>query len=298
MVRSTISDTQGITTTGYVGNYQEWVEGENSPTNYYHFGGRRVAMRTSAGVSYLHADQLQSTSNTTGQQTSGPEYYYPYGAKRGGSDVATPYRYTGQRWEARLGLYYYNARWYDPTMRRFAQPDTIVPEPGNPQSLNRYSYCLNNPVRYSDPTGHYTFEEDPDDPAIFSSAQVRSQYYWTHPEAAVLPPVSNAEIRRALTSLIWAPVAAVGVVAAVEVVASGASAVVGIARGVAAAAAGAVAADGDPTNEARAVLDAVGADGDPLNEVRTGTNVVYRYIEGGVTRYVGITNEILSKVVD
>jgi len=34
------------------------------------------------------------------------------------------------------------------------QPDTIVPEPGNPQALNRYSYVLNNPLRYNDPSGH------------------------------------------------------------------------------------------------------------------------------------------------
>jgi hypothetical protein len=37
---------------------------------------------------------------------------------------------------------------------RFISADPIVPEPGNPQSLNRYSYVLNNPVRYTDPTGH------------------------------------------------------------------------------------------------------------------------------------------------
>ena len=37
---------------------------------------------------------------------------------------------------------------------RFSQPDPIVPEPGNPQSLNRYAYARNNPLKYTDPTGH------------------------------------------------------------------------------------------------------------------------------------------------
>jgi len=37
---------------------------------------------------------------------------------------------------------------------RFVQADTIVPQPGNPQSLNRYAYTLNNPLKYTDPSGH------------------------------------------------------------------------------------------------------------------------------------------------
>src|SRR4030065_178356 len=53
---------------------------------------------------------------------------------------------------------YYGARWYDPVVGRFLQADTIVPSPGNPQSLNRYSYVLNNPLRYKDPSGHKTCE--------------------------------------------------------------------------------------------------------------------------------------------
>jgi len=52
------------------------------------------------------------------------------------------------------GLYYYGARWYDSSLGRFAQADTIVPSPGNPQSLNRYAYGLNNPLKYVDPSGH------------------------------------------------------------------------------------------------------------------------------------------------
>ena len=54
-----------------------------------------------------------------------------------------------------MGLYDYNARWYDPALGRFVQPDTIVPDPGNPQDLNRYSYVRNNPLKYTDSTGHW-----------------------------------------------------------------------------------------------------------------------------------------------
>jgi RHS repeat-associated protein len=58
-----------------------------------------------------------------------------------------------------IGLYFYNARYYDPALGRFVQADTIVPSPGDPQALNRYSYCLGNPVRYRDPTGRYSEDE-------------------------------------------------------------------------------------------------------------------------------------------
>jgi hypothetical protein len=52
-------------------------------------------------------------------------------------------------------LHFYQSRWYDPVVGRFLQPDSIVPEPGNPQSLNRYAYVGNNPVKHTDPSGHW-----------------------------------------------------------------------------------------------------------------------------------------------
>jgi RHS repeat-associated protein len=53
-----------------------------------------------------------------------------------------------------VGLIYMNARYYLPEIGRFISADTIVPNPANPQSHNRYSYGYNNPVKYSDPSGH------------------------------------------------------------------------------------------------------------------------------------------------
>jgi hypothetical protein len=49
----------------------------------------------------------------------------------------------------------YRARFYSPTLGRFTQPDSIVPNPTNSQSWNRLTYVNNNPVNYNDPTGHY-----------------------------------------------------------------------------------------------------------------------------------------------
>ena len=88
--------------------------------------------------------------------------YYPFGDVRwSDGTLPTDRQFTGQRLEAGLGLYDYRARYYDPAIGRFTQPDTVVPGPGHPQSLNRYSYVDNNPLRYADPSGHRTFEKDP-----------------------------------------------------------------------------------------------------------------------------------------
>jgi len=60
---------------------------------------------------------------------------------------------TGQR-DVGLGIYHYGARFYSPKIGRFLSADTIIPGYANPQNLNRFSYVRNNPVRYTDPTGH------------------------------------------------------------------------------------------------------------------------------------------------
>jgi hypothetical protein len=49
---------------------------------------------------------------------------------------------------------FYNARYYSPYLNRFVSADTIVPELGNPQAFNRYSYTINNPLKHIDPSGH------------------------------------------------------------------------------------------------------------------------------------------------
>jgi hypothetical protein len=63
-----------------------------------------------------------------------------------------------------LGLYDYNARWYDPRLGRFVQADSIVPGAGNPLAWDRYAYTLNNPVRYNDPSGYFACGDGIDDP--------------------------------------------------------------------------------------------------------------------------------------
>ncbi|NLK12396.1 MAG: DNRLRE domain-containing protein [Candidatus Phytoplasma sp.] len=65
-----------------------------------------------------------------------------------------PYRYRGYRYDNHTGLYYLNARYYDPTISRFISADSInYLDPSSSAGLNLYAYCDNNPVMYSDSEG-------------------------------------------------------------------------------------------------------------------------------------------------
>lgn len=61
--------------------------------------------------------------------------------------------FTGHEHIDELGLINMNGRMYDPLQGRFLSPDPYIQNPSNPQNYNRYSYCLNNPLKYTDPTG-------------------------------------------------------------------------------------------------------------------------------------------------
>jgi RHS repeat-associated protein len=128
-------------TTYYVGALYEYTtwNGGNSTSKYYYFGSQRVAVKQDISISYLHSDHLGSTSKTTGASTS-TQTYYPFGAIRTSSGAPpTDYGFTGQKRDATANLMYYGARYYDPALARFIQPDTIVPHPLNPQSRMNYT---------------------------------------------------------------------------------------------------------------------------------------------------------------
>ncbi|MGC3957750.1 MAG: toxin TcdB middle/N-terminal domain-containing protein [Verrucomicrobiota bacterium] len=112
---------------------------------------------------YYHADHLGSSNVTTDRNGNIIQHYEhkAYGGERYGQNNAAgnpeynlTHRFTGQVLDEDTGLYYYNSRYYDPELGRFTQPDTIVPSVSVSQTLNRYTYCNNNPLKYVDPTGH------------------------------------------------------------------------------------------------------------------------------------------------
>ncbi len=75
-------------------------------------------------------------------------------------DVAdiNPIRYRSYYYDTETGWYYLQSRYYDPTVGRFISPDdpSLLGANGDLLSFNLYAYCSNNPVNYSDPSGHFT----------------------------------------------------------------------------------------------------------------------------------------------
>jgi RHS repeat-associated protein len=125
---------------------------------YYSFAGMMVAMRDSTGLKFLLTDHLGSMVAITDVSGSliSEQRYLPFGQVREdvGTITATDFGYTGQRSLPEMGLMDYRARFYDPLLMRFIQPDSIVPNLANPQIFNRFSYVGNSPITFSDPTGH------------------------------------------------------------------------------------------------------------------------------------------------
>jgi len=123
-------------------------------------GQKIVSIDSNGVVNYIHQNHLNSTSVMT--DSSGASIkslvYYPYGATLSSTGSANPrYEYTGKEKDNSTGLYFYETRYYDSTLGRFISPDNVIPDALNPDAFNRYSYALNNPILYSDPSGEWAF---------------------------------------------------------------------------------------------------------------------------------------------
>jgi RHS repeat-associated protein len=156
---------EGGTTTVFIGNYFEWSGTPASAVRYDYAGTTRLAMRRGSGsVIWLLGDHLGSASVSYAGTNALHQGYKPWGETRFG-EVGMPYQFTGQYRQASLGLDFFNARWYDPALGRFAQADTLIPEASQgTQAWDRYAYALNNPLRFIDPTGKFACGDGINDP--------------------------------------------------------------------------------------------------------------------------------------
>jgi RHS repeat-associated protein len=109
-----------------------------------------IIVSAGGAVTFLHADKLGSivaTSDNTGAVTN-KNKFGPFGelAFLGG----TTFGFTGQRYDADLGLYYFKRRYLAASLGRFLQPDPIGYEGGD---FNLYTYVKNSPLKFTDPMG-------------------------------------------------------------------------------------------------------------------------------------------------
>lgn len=120
------------------------------------------------GLFYLHRDyqgSIMAITNSVGAVIES-RLYDPWGQilKLKQNGVLTPVPsgaglffdrgYTGHEHLLSVGLINMNARLYDPKLHRFLQPDALIQDPYNTQNYNRYGYCINNPLKYTDISGN------------------------------------------------------------------------------------------------------------------------------------------------
>ncbi len=162
----------------YLGGNYERENRNNTITERLYLGGTpydapAVAIRTNGGAwtyNYIHRDYLGSiiaVSNASGTDVEKRSYdawgrlRQPQTAKLYGYDAQPTLLlnrgYTSHEHLPEFGLINMNARLYDPVVGRFLSPDPYVQAPDFSQNFNRYSYCLNNPLIYTDPTGEFIF---------------------------------------------------------------------------------------------------------------------------------------------
>ena len=111
-----------------------------------------LAMLRSSATSYYHADGLGSvTSLSNAAGSIANTYTYDSFGKLTGSSgsLVNPFQYTARESDSETGLYYYRARYYDPTTGRFLTEDPIRFGGG----INFYDYVANGPVLFVDPLG-------------------------------------------------------------------------------------------------------------------------------------------------
>lgn len=157
----------------YSGNYEMQIANLfGTSTQHIHYihgvnGLVAIAVRENGNdnIYYTYTDHLGSVLTVTDASAGvvAEQSFDAWGRKRNHADwtysnlSATPlwlYRgYTGHEHLPTINLINMNGRLYDPLLGRMLSPDNYVQLPYSTQSYNRYSYCLNNPLKYSDPTG-------------------------------------------------------------------------------------------------------------------------------------------------
>ena len=159
--KTVLANGSNTTTTLYADNYEQRTA--NGVTTSYHYVGSPdglaavyVKSGNTATAYYIETDHLGSIIRAYDYigNTKFSAAYDAWGNQTVSTNAIGLTRgYTGHEHWPQFGLIDMNGRFYDPLLGRFLSPDPYVQAPDNPQNYNRYSYCLNNPLKYTDPDG-------------------------------------------------------------------------------------------------------------------------------------------------
>ena len=134
----------------------EW-DGSDWPFQYVYAGNKLIAEYTPTLTKFIHPDHLGSTRLVTGVSKVVQDNidYDPFGQQNTGASQTT-HKFTGKERDSESGLDHFQFRNYSSSMGRWMIPDPagmMAVDIGSPQTLNRYSYVLNNPLSFTDPFG-------------------------------------------------------------------------------------------------------------------------------------------------
>jgi len=120
----------------------------------YLYGLDIIAQQQSERLYYFHdgLGSVRQLVDATGE-VEASYAYDPFGVPVMGGEVANPYQFTGEAWDAEVELLYLRARYYQPETGRFITKDPWAGDLWQPNTLNRYVYVTNNPVNLVDQRG-------------------------------------------------------------------------------------------------------------------------------------------------
>jgi RHS repeat-associated protein len=146
--------------------YREYYGGWTWQKDWIYRGGMLLVTVEPTGTKYFHLDHLGTPRRITNSSRAviASHDYYPFGEEiTASSQDSEALKFTGHERDLRDptnttdDLDYMHARFYNPWIARFLSTDPIGGTPGAPQSWNRYSYVLNNPLALVDPDGELVF---------------------------------------------------------------------------------------------------------------------------------------------
>jgi RHS repeat-associated protein len=148
-----------VTTTYIYGGSSVLYEENSVGTASYIYGpkglmAKKTTIQSESQVYYYHSDHLGSTRLVTDESGNivTAATYHPFGELSVEEGSEEPFLFCGKEKDA-SDLYYFGARYYDSSLGRFITRDSRKGRISDPQSLNRYSYCFNNPLRFKDDFG-------------------------------------------------------------------------------------------------------------------------------------------------